>query len=133
MVGGYLRVKSKRQFRVTLRPEPITLSAVMRHLLPMRYEVWRSNKNKDTCICSAEGSEAFDTLPPLFGTWHLGPWSGGAEGDINRLRLIRVVDHQRSDRLTAAPPICGNGNSTWVKSAAANWSALEVMLPLADW
>ena len=30
------------------------------------------------------------------------------------------------------PPICGNGNSTWVKSAAANWSASGVVLPLAD-
>src|SRR5262245_13951864 len=43
----------------------------------------------------------FDALPAAIR--QLGPWTGGAEGDINRLRLTRVVDHQRSDRFTAAP------------------------------
>jgi len=65
MIGGYLRVKSKLQFRVMLRPVQIALSAVMRHLLPMRYKA-----NKDTCIFSAGRARRPSTLcPQLFGTW----------------------------------------------------------------
>jgi len=69
--------------------------------LSMRFEVWRSKKDKGLHLLCGEGAEAFNALPAAIR--HLGPWTGGAEGDIKRLRLTRVVDHQRSDRLTAAP------------------------------
>src|SRR5215831_10155564 len=85
MVGGYLRVKSRRQFRVTLRPEQIALSAVMRHLLPMRYKCWRSRKDTHLHLLCAEGSEAFEVLPVAIR--NLGPWTGGPEGEIDKLRL----------------------------------------------
>src|SRR5262245_36026725 len=98
MVGGFLRYNS-RQFRDTtwqIAPSVATL-----HPTPMRYKVRRSNKDKSLHFLCGEGAEAFNALPAAIR--HLGPWPGGAEGDINRLRLTRVVDHKRSNRLTAGP------------------------------
>jgi len=51
----------------------------------MRYKVWRSNRDKSLHLLCAEGSGAFNALPAAIR--HLGPWTGGAEGDVNRLRL----------------------------------------------
>src|SRR5215470_5162710 len=50
----------------------------------MRYKVWRSNKNKSLHLLCAEGSGAFNSLPTPIR--HLGPWTGGAEGEANQLR-----------------------------------------------
>ena len=51
----------------------------------MRYKVWRSAKDKELHLLCAVGSEVFSALPTAIR--HLGPWTGGAEGEINRLRL----------------------------------------------
>ena len=52
----------------------------------MRYRVWQSNKNQYLHLLCEEGAEALSTLPAAIR--HLGrPWTGGAEGDVNRLRL----------------------------------------------
>lgn len=51
----------------------------------MRYKVWRSSKDKSLHLLCGNGREAFAALPATIR--HLGPWSGGAEGEINRLRL----------------------------------------------
>jgi hypothetical protein len=51
----------------------------------MRYKVWRSNKDKSLHLLCAEGSEAFESLPVAIR--NLGPWTGGAEGEVDRLRL----------------------------------------------
>jgi hypothetical protein len=51
----------------------------------VRYKVWRSNKDKSLHLLCAEGAKAFNALPAAIR--HLGPWTGGAEGDVNRLRL----------------------------------------------
>ena len=52
----------------------------------MRYKVWQSNKNKYLHLLCGEGPEALSALPAAIR--HLGhPWTGGAEGDVNRLRL----------------------------------------------
>lgn len=51
----------------------------------MRYKTWRSRKDSSLHILCAEGSEAFETLPVALR--NLGPWTGGPEGEINRLRL----------------------------------------------
>ena len=36
-------------------------------------------------LLSAEGAEAFEVLPVAIR--NLGPWTGGAEGEVDRLRL----------------------------------------------
>jgi len=51
----------------------------------MRYKVWRSNKDKSVHLLCGEGTEAFNTLPAAIR--HLGLWTGGAEGEVQRLRL----------------------------------------------
>jgi len=51
----------------------------------MRYKCWRSRKDSSLHLLCAEGDEAFDALPDV--VRHLGPWTGGAEGDVDRLRL----------------------------------------------
>ena len=51
----------------------------------VRYKLWRSNKDKEMHLLCAEGSEAFNALPTAIR--HLGLWTGGAEGDVSRLRL----------------------------------------------
>jgi len=51
----------------------------------MRYKVWQSNKDKYLHLLCGEGPAAFSALPAAIR--HLGPWKGGAEGDVNRLRL----------------------------------------------
>jgi len=51
----------------------------------MRYKVWRSRKDSSLHLLCAEGAEAFNALPAAIR--HLGPWTGGADGDVNRLRL----------------------------------------------
>jgi len=50
-----------------------------------RYKVWRSNKDKQLHLLCGEGSGAFNALPAAIR--HLGPWTGGGEGDVNQLRL----------------------------------------------
>jgi hypothetical protein len=52
---------------------------------PARYKVWRSNKDKSLHLLCAKGSEAFESLP--IAIRNLGPWTGGAEGEVDRLRL----------------------------------------------
>jgi hypothetical protein len=71
--------------RATLRREQIVFSSARRHPCPMRYKVWRSNKDKSLHLLCGEGTAAFNALPAAIR--HLGPWSGGAEDDVNRLRL----------------------------------------------
>jgi hypothetical protein len=51
----------------------------------MRYKVWRSNKDKSLHLLCGESAEAFNALPAAIR--HLGPWTGGAEGEVQRLRL----------------------------------------------
>ena len=51
----------------------------------MRYKVYRSNEDKSLHLLCGEGAEAFNALPGAIR--HLGPWTGGAEGDVQRLRL----------------------------------------------
>ena len=51
----------------------------------MRYKVWRSTKDKSLHLLCGEGAGAFNALPTAIR--HLGPWTGGAEGDVDRLRL----------------------------------------------
>jgi hypothetical protein len=51
----------------------------------VRYKVWRSSKDKSLHLLCGEGAEAFSALPAAIR--HLGPWTGGAEGDVSRLRL----------------------------------------------
>ena len=63
----------------------ITAAAMPAELFTVRYKVWRSNKDKSLHLRCAEGSEAFNALPAAIR--HLGPWTGGAEGDVQRLRL----------------------------------------------
>ena len=68
----------------------------------MRYKVWRSNKDKSLHLLCGEGSGAFNALPAAIR--HLGPWTGGAEGDVNRLRLpYRVLLGERVDHHEALP------------------------------
>jgi len=51
----------------------------------MRFKVWRSNKDKSLQLLCREGAEAFEALPVAIR--NLGPWTGGAEGEVDRLRL----------------------------------------------
>jgi len=51
----------------------------------VRYKVWRSNRDKSLHLLCREGSAAFDALPAAIR--RLGPWTGGAEGDVQPLRL----------------------------------------------
>jgi hypothetical protein len=51
----------------------------------VRYKVWRSNKDKQLHLISAEGSEAFEALTAAIR--NLGPWTGSKEGDLGHLRL----------------------------------------------
>jgi len=46
-----------------------------------RYKVW----HKQLHLLCGEGSGAFNALPAAIR--HLGPWTGGGEGDVNQLRL----------------------------------------------
>jgi hypothetical protein len=51
----------------------------------VRYKVWRSRKDSSLHLLCGEGEGAFDALPNAIR--HLGPWTGGAEGEVDRLRL----------------------------------------------
>jgi hypothetical protein len=51
----------------------------------VRYKVWRSRKDSSLQLLCAEGAEAFEALAVAIR--NLGPWTGGGEGDIDRLRL----------------------------------------------
>ena len=51
----------------------------------MRYKSWRSRKDTSLHVLCAEGSEAFESLPVAIR--NLGPWTGGPEGEIAKLRL----------------------------------------------
>jgi hypothetical protein len=51
----------------------------------VRYKSWRSNKDKQLQLISAEGSEAFEALPVAIR--NLGPWTGSKDGEVSRLRL----------------------------------------------
>jgi hypothetical protein len=52
----------------------------------MRYKTWwRSRKDAHLHLLCADGAEAFESLPVAIR--NLGPWTGGSEGDIDRLRL----------------------------------------------
>jgi hypothetical protein len=55
----------------------------------VRYKVWRSNKDKSLHLLCGEGPAAFNALPTAIRP--LGPWTGGAEGDVNQLRLAYRV------------------------------------------
>jgi hypothetical protein len=56
----------------------------------VRYKAWRSNKDKQLHLISAEGAEAFEA-PPV-SIRNLGPWTGSKEGDVDRLRLpLRIL------------------------------------------
>jgi len=68
----------------------------------MRYRVWRSSKDKSLHLLCEGGAEAFNALPAAIP--HLGPWSGGAEGEINRLRLpYRAMLAEQGFRVIHAP------------------------------
>jgi len=51
----------------------------------VRYKTWRSRKDTHLHLLCADGSEAFESLPVAIR--NLGPWTGGAEGEVDRLRL----------------------------------------------
>ena len=51
----------------------------------MRFKTWWSRKDTHLHILCAEGVEAFESLPVAIR--NLGPWTGGPEGDVDRLRL----------------------------------------------
>jgi len=51
----------------------------------VRYKVWRSRKDSSLHLLCGEGAEAFNALPAAMR--HLGPWTGGAESEVQRLRL----------------------------------------------
>ena len=51
----------------------------------VHYKVWRSNKDKDLHLLCREGTDAFDALPAI--VRQMGPWTGGPEGNMHRLRL----------------------------------------------
>jgi hypothetical protein len=56
-------------------------------------ERWRSRKDTHLHLLCEEGSEAFESLPVAIR--NLGPWTGGPEGEVERLRLpyrILLVD-----------------------------------------
>ena len=61
----------------------------------VRYKVWRSNKDKRLHLLCAEAAEAFEALPAAV-VRGMGPWTGGPEGAIDRLRLpFRVMLNQQ--------------------------------------
>jgi hypothetical protein len=51
----------------------------------VRYRVWRSRKDTHLHLLCAEDDAAFDALPNAIR--NLGPWTGGAEGEVDRLPL----------------------------------------------
>ena len=51
----------------------------------MRYKTWRSRNDTHLHVLCVEGSEAFEPLPVAIR--NLGPWMGGPEGEIAKLRL----------------------------------------------
>src|SRR5262252_5896308 len=51
----------------------------------MRYKCWRSRKDTHLHLMCAEGAEAFEALPVAIR--NLGPWTGGPEAEVERLRL----------------------------------------------
>jgi hypothetical protein len=51
----------------------------------MRYKTWRSRNDTHLHVLCAYGSEAFESLPVA--VRNLGPWTGGPEGAIDKLRL----------------------------------------------
>src|SRR5262249_1559237 len=51
----------------------------------MRYKCWRSRNDTHLHVLCAYGSEAFESLPVA--VRNLGPWTGGPEGEIDKLRL----------------------------------------------
>jgi hypothetical protein len=54
------------------------------------FKVWQSNKDKELHLLCGEGPAAFDVLP--IAIRRLGPWSGGQEGEVERLRLpLRIL------------------------------------------
>jgi hypothetical protein len=68
----------------------------------VRYKVWRSNKDKSLHLLCGEGSGAFNALPAAIR--QLGPWTGGAEGEVNRLRLpYRSMLSEQGFALVYAP------------------------------
>jgi hypothetical protein len=50
-----------------------------------RYKTWRSRNDNSLHVFCAAGSEAFEALPAA--VRDLGPWIGGPEGELERLRL----------------------------------------------
>jgi hypothetical protein len=78
----------------------------------LRYKVWRSNKDKSLHLLCGNGEQAFDALPNM--VRHMGPWTGGAEGEFDRLRLpyrlmlgeqgfVIIYQHVSKLELEAAP------------------------------
>ena len=51
----------------------------------VRYKTWRSRKDTSLHVLCVEGSQAFESLPVAIR--NLGPWTGGPEGEVDRLRL----------------------------------------------
>src|SRR5215467_6832252 len=51
----------------------------------VRFKTWWSRKDTHLHILCAEGEEAFESLPVAIR--NLGPWTGGPEGEVDRLRL----------------------------------------------
>src|SRR5262245_59796246 len=69
----------------------------------MRYKVWRSHKDRRLHLLCAEGAEAFEALPGA--VRGMGPWTGGPEGAIDRLRLpFRVMLNQQGFAVIYAHP-----------------------------
>jgi hypothetical protein len=51
----------------------------------MRYKTWRSRNDTHLHVLCVEGSEAVESLPVAIR--NLGPWTGGPEGEVDKLRL----------------------------------------------
>jgi hypothetical protein len=79
----------------------------------MRYKVWRSRKDNSLQLLCGEGdAAAFDALPNAIR--HLGLWTGGAEGEVERLRLAYrlmlgeqgfVIIYQHVSKLELETPV----------------------------
>ena len=85
----------------------------------VRYKVWRSNKDKQLHLLCGEGADAINALPAAIR--HLGPWTGGAEGDAQRLRLpYRSMLTEQGFAVIYAPDAQLQLEATGVRVVTAN-------------
>jgi hypothetical protein len=93
-----------------------------------RYKVWRSRKDSIHVLCT-EGSEAFESLPAPIR--NLGPWTGGPEGELERLRLPFVVlyCHVSQLQLEAANARALHNSNTECPPMQGHWARADTPWP----